>query len=179
MLSTQFFTRVQLAKILGYKSDGFLKDFEKKRFLIPQIKPSKFTFNQVLFMMICKEIINSTNLSWKDFIDAKFNTVLKENLIDFKLLLLYQYRNTNQPELILSKDEAIARNLRNFLDGDLLDDVSKIKNRENITYESIPSFLFYRDTDYDLIIFSIDRIYQKLHNKCTELKIDLREKILA
>ncbi|HZH38501.1 MAG TPA: hypothetical protein VEX17_00360, partial [Bacillales bacterium] len=83
MLTQQFFTRVQLAKILNFKSDGSIKDLEKKGFLTPQIKPSKYTFNQVLFMMICKEITDLTNLSWKFFIDVEFNKLLKENLIDY------------------------------------------------------------------------------------------------
>ena len=179
MLTNQFFTRVQLAKILNFKSNGMLQNLEKKGFVLPQIKPSKYTFNQVLFMIICKELTDFTDLSWKDFIDANFNNVLKENLIDHKLLFLHQYKNTNQPRIYLTKDDATARDLNDYLDGDLLNRVSRLEGRENTTYENIPSFHIYSGKDYNLLTFSIDRINRKLHNKCTELKIDLREKILA
>lgn len=176
MLTHQFFTRVQLAKILNFKSDSIIKDFEKKGFLTPQIKPSKYTFNQVLFMMICKEITDVTNLSWKYFIDIKFNDLLKQNLIDYNLLLLSHSKNTMKLDVELKNDDTIVKDLNNYLDSCLLNRLSKLKGSDNIDYKYLPSFHLYNDNDYILFTFSIDRINQKLHNKCIELKIDLKEK---
>lgn len=175
MLTQQFFTRVQLTKILNFKNDGSIRDLEKKGFLIPQIKPSKYTFNQVLFMMICKEITDVTHLSWKHFIDANFNTVLKKNLIDYNLLFLYEFKNANQPHIDLINNDPIAEDLNNYLNGDLFYSVSKFQGIENAN-EYTPSYQSYSYKDYNLLMFSIDCVNRKLHKKCIELKIDLNEK---
>jgi hypothetical protein len=178
MLTQQFFTRVQLAKILNFKSDGSIKDLEKKGFLTPEIKPSKYTFNQVLFMMICKEITDLTNLSWKFFIDVEFNKLLKENLIDYDLLLLSRCLNLNQFDTVLMNDDVVVKELNDYLDGDLLKRISKLKGIENTT-ENIPFLHIDYSIDFIVLTISIDRVHRRLHNKCIELKIDLKEKILA
>ena len=176
MLTQQFFTRVQLAKILNFKSDGSIKDLEKKGFLTPQIKPSKYTFNQVLFMMICKEITDVTNFSWKYFIDSEFNRLLKVNLIDYNLLSLSHFRNTNQLNFELTNDDKLVKDLNDYLDGNLFNRLLKLKRIENTDYLNIPSCHIYNDNDCFLLTFSIDRICQKIQYKCIELKIDLKEK---
>lgn len=170
MLTQQFFTRSQLAKILNFKSDSYIKDLEKKGFITPQIKPSKYTFNQILFMMICKEITDFTNLSWKYLIDVNFNHILKDNIIDYNLLILSSIKSSNQIDVELKNDDEIVKDLNNYLDSNLLK-LSKLTGREYIS-----TFHFYEDKNHLLITFSIDRFYRKLCDKCVELKIDLNEK---
>lgn len=172
MLTQQFFTRVQLAKILNFKSDSYIKDLEKKGFIIPQIKPSKYTFNQVLFMMICKEIINVTKASWKYFIDVKFNRLLEANLIEGNILFLSQLRDGNELTIQLWNDDVLAKKLNDNLDGEFLKSLSKL----NIAYKNTPTCHILNHEDYFLLSFSIEMLYQKLWNKCIELNIDLTEK---
>ena len=57
MLSTQFFNRVQLAKLLDFKSDSSIKELEKKGFIKPDIKPSKYSLTQVFFLFFCNKFI--------------------------------------------------------------------------------------------------------------------------
>lgn len=175
MLSKQFFTRVQVTKLLGFKSDNVIKYLEKKGFISPEIKPSKYSLNQVLFLYICKEMSDFTNLSWTDFMDAKLNNFLEENLLDFDLLIILQYTNTNQPYGSLQKNKELSKELDRYFDSALLDAVSKLTGRENTTYENIPSIYINKD----IMFVSINRVYRKLKNKCTELKINLEEKITA
>jgi hypothetical protein len=170
MLTQQFFTRSQLAKILNFKSDSYIKDLEKKGFITPQIKPSKYTFNQVLFMMISKEIIDFTTLSWKVFIDGEFNILLQANLIDYNLLLFSYIKGSNKFDIELKNDNVVAKDLNDFLDSSLLN-LPKLKGLE---YTS--TFHFCDNKDHLLLTFSIERIYRRLHNKCIELKIDLKDK---
>ncbi|PJE46035.1 MAG: hypothetical protein CUR34_11475 [Sediminibacterium sp.] len=170
MLTQQFFTRVQLAKILNFKSDSSIKDFEKKGFITPQIKPSKYTFNQVLFMMICKELTDFTTLSWKYFIDVKFNVLLNYNIIDYNLFLFSYIKGSDKIDIQLKNDNVLAKDLNDYLDSNL----SKLPKLKEFEYTSTFHF---RDTkDYFALTFSIERIYRRLHNKCIELKIDLKEK---
>ena len=58
MLSTQFFNRVQLAKLLDFKSDSSIKELEKKGLIKPDIKPSKYSLNQVRFYTFNMEKFN-------------------------------------------------------------------------------------------------------------------------
>ncbi|MEG3922915.1 hypothetical protein QUA07_27935 [Microcoleus sp. T3_A4] len=176
MLTQQFFTRVQLAKILNFKSNGMLQNLEKKGFITPQIKPSKYTFNQILFMMICKEITEVTNLSWKYFIDVDFNRLLQVNLVDYNVLLISGFKNTNYVDLQLKNDDKLVKEVNDFLDSDIYKMILKLKRIDNTDYEKIPSCNIYNDDNCFLLTFSIDRIYRKLHRKCIELKIDLSEK---
>ncbi|MEG4307111.1 hypothetical protein QUB16_31065 [Microcoleus sp. D3_18a_C4] len=176
MLTQQFFTRVQLAKILNFKSDGSIKDLEKKGFLTPQVKPAKYIFNQVLFMMICKEIIDVSSLSWKYFIDVQFNRLLEINLIDCKTLSMSHYKNTSQLDFEFIDDDAMLKDLNHFLDGNVFKKLLKLKRIDNTDYEKIPSCYIYNDDDSILLIISIDRISRKLHRKCIDLNIDLSEK---
>lgn len=170
MLTQQFFTRSQLAKILNFKSDSYIKDLEKKGFITPQIKPSKYTFNQVLFMMICKEIVDFTTFSWKFFIDEQFNILLQANLIDYKLFILSYIKGSDKLDIDLNNDKILAKDLNDYLDSNLL----KLPKLKGLEYTSTFHF---RDTkDYIALTFSIERIYRRLYNKCIELKIDLKEK---
>ena len=170
MLTQQFFTRSQLAKILNFKSDSYIKDLEKKGFIIPQIKPSKYTFNQVLFMMICKEIVDFTTFSWKFFIDEQFNILLQANLIDYKLFILSYIKDSDKLDIDLNNDKILAKDLNDYLDSNLL----KLPKLKGLEYTSTFHF---RDTkDYIALTFSIEKIYHRLYNKCIELKIDLKEK---
>ncbi|MEG4347122.1 hypothetical protein QUB70_28150 [Microcoleus sp. A003_D6] len=170
MLTQQFFTRSQLAKILNFKSDSYIKDLEKKGFITPQIKPSKYTFNQVLFMMICKEIIDFTNLSWKYFIDVNFNDILHFNIIDYNLFCLLNIKGSKKIDIELKNDDVLAKDLNNYLDSNLLK-LPELKGFE------LTSTLYVCDNkDYYLLTLSIDRMYRRLCNKCIELKIDLKEK---
>ena len=170
MLTQQFFTRSQLAKILNFKSDSYIKDLEKKGFITPQIKPSKYTFNQVLFMMICKEVIDFTTFSWKFFIDVQFNCLLQVNLIDYNLLVLSYIKGSDKLDIDLNNDKILAKDLNDYLDSNLL----KLPKLKGLDYTS--TFHFCDNNDYLLLTFSIERIYRRLYNKCIELKIDLKEK---
>lgn len=178
MLTQQFFTRSQLAKILNFKRDGSIKDLEKKGFLTPQIKPSKYSFNQVLFMMICKEIIDSTDLSWKYFIDFELNAVLKNNLIDHDILVLsYQFRNRSELSIELINDNIAVNVLNDYLDGPLVKLMLQFKKEFGLEeVKSTPSFDVRCNKNYTFLIFSISRVYQKLHYKCIELGINLKDK---
>ena len=80
MLSTQFFNRVQLAKLLDFKSDSSIKELEKKEFIKPDIKPSKYSLTQVFFLFFCKELVDYTHFSWKDLIKENFNTISQNQL---------------------------------------------------------------------------------------------------
>ena len=184
MLTQQFFTRVQLAKILDFKSDGSIKDLEKKGFITPQVKPSKYTFNQVLFMMICKELTDFRNFSWKKFIDCKLNFTLEYNLIDYDALLIYNFIYTDRMGFLPINSDDLVRRMNFFLNNEVSNILLKLKESVNNTSESntsvdLPNFYIFCDTDCDVYTFPIDRIYLKLQNKCIELKIDLNEKIRA
>lgn len=178
MLTQQFFTRVQLAKILNFKNDNSIRDLERKGFLTPQIKPSKYTLNQVLFMMIFKEIADFTDLSWKIFIEYDLHKIiLEENLIDYNVLYLSHFGNTKRVLIDVVNDDAVAKYLNDYFDSDLLNSLSKLKKSENNTYEDRPNFHTSYDRDCIFLTFSIDRIYRKLEYKCIELEIDLKEKV--
>lgn len=170
MLTQQFFTRVQLAKILNFKSNNSIKDLEKKGFITPQIKPSKYTFNQVLFMMICKEIIDFTTFSWKFFIDEQFNILLQADLKDYKLFILSSIKGSDRIDIELKNDKVLTKDLNNYLDSNLLSS-PKTKGSDHM-----PNFHFRETKGYIVLTFSIERIYHRLYKKCTELKIDLKEK---
>lgn len=181
MLTQQFFTRVQLAKILNFKSDGSIKDLEKKGFITPQIKPAKYTFNQVLFMMMCKEITDFTDLSWKYLIEVKLNCILEKNLIDYDLLFLSYFKSTKRlyVKVMNDNDDNIVANMYDYLDSGLSHIVSKLKESEDDICDDTPNFYTAYDKNCIYLLFSIDVFYQKLQNKCVELKIDLKEKVRA
>lgn len=181
MLTQQFFTRVQLAKILNFKSDGSIKDLEKKGFISPQIKPAKYTFNQVLFMMICKEIVDCTDLSWKYLIEVNLNCILQKNLIDNDLLRLTYYKSTKilDVSLIIDHYNNIVPKLYEYLDSGLSHIAANLKESENTTNDDKPTFYsaYNKNKNCIFLLFSIDRVYQKLQHKCIELEIDLKEKV--
>lgn len=179
MLTQQFFTRIQLAKILDFKSDSSIKHFEKKGFITPQIKPSKYTFNQVLFMMICKELTDFADFSWKYLIEEiGFTCILEKNLIDYDLLYLCYFKSTRRLYVrVYNEDDNLLLNLDDYLDSGLSLIVSKLKENEDDTNDDIPNFCTFYDKNCIYLLFPIDRMYQKLQHKCTELKIDLKEKI--
>lgn len=175
MLTQQFFTRSQLAKILNFKSDSYIKDLEKKGFITPQVKPAKYTFKQVLFMMICKELTDFTDLSWKYLIEVDFNSILKKDLIDNDLLLLKYFKNTRilEVNLINDDDNNIVANLYDYLDSGLSHIVSNLEQSDN-TNEDTHNFYTAHNKKCIFFLFSIDRMCQKLQYKCTDLKIDLK-----
>jgi hypothetical protein len=179
MLTKQFFTRVQVAKLMGFKSDGMIKDFEKRGFLIPEIKPSKYSLNQVLFMFICKELTDFTNLRWRHLITSNFSQILSNKLYDNNLMIIINHVENDTILVSVTKDDDYVRKLEQCLDFDILNRVSNIPGRENTTFEDIPSLLITPDKDREIMSFSINRIYRKLQYKCTELKINLEEKIPA
>lgn len=181
MLSQQFFTRVQLTKLLGFKSDGSLKEFEKKGLIKPDIKPSKYSLNQVIFMMICKELTDFTNLSWRHLIssNSNFNQILEYNLLENNLLIIINHIKSDIILVSVTKDDNYVRKIEQCLDFDILNNLSNLEGRENTTFEDIPSLLITPDKDREIMSVSINRIYRKLQYKCTELKINLEEKIPA
>jgi hypothetical protein len=198
MLNQQFFNRAQLTKILCFKSVSMLQSLENKGFIKPDVKPSRYSLNQVLFMMICKEIIDFTKLSWKDLINISFNQILKYDLIKNNLLFVSQDTLNGTVIYDAINDINLGQILERFLDVYILDEFSTIDGRENSTYEDVPSFITKLDNTHEynshedipsfmikpakngeVTIISIDRINRKLHNKCIELKIDLKEKIQA
>lgn len=180
MLTKQFFTRVQLAKLMGFKSDGMIKDFEKRGFLTPEIKPSKYSLNQALFMMICKELITFTNLSWRHLIKSNFsNEILSYNLLQNNLMIIINYFESDVILVNVRNDEDYVRKLEECLDFDILNKVSNLDGRENTTFDDIPSLLITPDKDRQIMTISLSRIYRKLEYKCTELQINLEEKVPA
>lgn len=179
MLTQQYFTRVQLAKLLGFKSVGMLQRFEKTGFLKPDVRPSKYSLNQVLFMFICKELVDFTNLSWQDLMNTDFNQFLVNNLLSYDLLIVFKYIESNVLFFQLRNERIFTKDLIEYLDVDLLDALSQLNGRENSTYENIPSLKIDNYDDRSIIFVTIDRIYRKLCNKCIELKIDLKEKVHA
>ena len=190
MLTQQFFTRVQLAKILNLKNDNSIRYLEKIGFIKPDVKPSRYSLNQTLFMMMCKELIDfRSNFCWKSFIEHELNAKLKGDLIDNKALLLFDFRNTNRMEILLLNDDNLVRRLNFFFNNEVSNILSQLKESVNNTSESntcesntrvdLPNFYIFNDIDYDIYSFPIDRVYQKLQNKCIELQIDLNEKIRA
>lgn len=197
MLNQQFFNRAQVTKILGFKSVSMLQSLENKGFIKPDIKPSRYSLNQVLFIMICKELIDfrKCKFSWKSFIEHQLNTKLKCNLIDNKVLLdnkallLFDFINTNRMEILLRNDDDLVRRANFYFYNETPNILLQLKESINNTSESntceinpsldLPNFYIFCDIDYDIYTFPIDRIYQKLQNKCIELQIDLNEKIRA
>ena len=200
MLNQQFFNRAQLTKLLCFKSVSMLQSLENKGFIKPDVKPSRYSLNQVLFMMICKEIVDFSKLSWKDLISSSFNQILKCDLIKNNLLFIRQDTLNGIVIYDAINDINLGQIIERLLDVYILDELSCMEGRENSTYEDIPSFFIQLDNTIhednrthedipsfmikpdkngDITIIYIDRINRKLHNKCIELKIDLKEKIRA
>jgi len=183
MLTQQSLTRRQLATILNFKNDNSIRDLERKNFITPQIKPSKYTFNQILFMMICKEITDFTDLNWKYLIDVNLNCVLEKNLIDYDILFLWYFKNTKKLYVkVMTDDDNIVPGLSYQIDSGL-SLITKLKGNEDDTKDDTnddtKNFCTYDDKNCIYLLFPIDRMYQKLQRKCIELKIDLKEKIRA
>ena len=179
MLSQQFFNRVQLAKLLEFKSDSIIKDLEKKNFIKPHIKPSKYSLNQALFMMVCKELSDFTNLSWKYLIHSNFSQILSYDLLENNLMIIINYTESDTILVSVKNDNEYIKTLEKHLDYDILNKVSNIDGRENTTFDDIPSILITPDKDRQIMTISLNRIYRKLQYKCTELKINLEEKVPA
>ncbi|MFM6204521.1 hypothetical protein [Planktothrix sp.] len=179
MLTNQFFTRVQLAKILDFKSVGMLQEFEKKGFITPQIKPSKYSLNQALFMMICKELTTFTNLRWRHLNSNFSNEILSHNLLENNLMIIINYIESDTILVSVRKDDDYVKILENHLYYNILNKVSNLDGRENTSVDDIPALLITPDKDRQIMTISLNRIYRKLQYKCTELKINLDEKVPA
>ncbi|MFM6206361.1 hypothetical protein [Planktothrix sp.] len=179
MLTKQFFTRVQLAKLMGFKSDGMIKDFEKRGFLSPEIKPSKYSLNQVLFMFVCKELTDFTNLGWRHLITSNFSQILSNKLYENNLMIIINYIESDTIFVSVRKDDDYIKILENHLYYNILNKVSNLDGRQNTSIDNIPSLLITPDKDRQIMTISLDRIYRKLQYKCTELKINLEEKVPA
>lgn len=179
MLTTQFFTRVQVAKILGFKSDGMIKDLEKKGLINPEIKPSKYSLNQVIFLFICKELVDFTPLSWKNLIKFNFNKLLKEDLYNNDLLTIFKKSNVEDCYIHVNNNNLLVDKLDEYLDVNAIDALSNIPWLDNITYENIASIHVIPDKEQPIMTVSLKRIRRKLNYKCNELKINLEDKVLA
>ncbi|MFM6207106.1 MAG: hypothetical protein ACKPEN_08680 [Planktothrix sp.] len=179
MLSEQFFNRAQLSKILGFKSVAMLQSLENKGFITPQIKPSKYSLNQALFMMICKELIDFTNFSWRHLNSNFSNEILSYNLLQNNLMIIINYFESDIILVNVRNDNDYIKKLEECLDFDILNKVSNIDGREHTTFDDIPSILITPDKDRQIMTISLNRIYRKLQYKCTELKINLEEKVPA
>ena len=192
MLSTQFFNRVQLAKLLDFKSDSSIKELEKKGFIKPDIKPSKYSLTQVFFLFFCKELVDYTSFSWKDLIKENFNTI-SQNLLYQKSfayffkpedLLLEYIENGNIEDFI---NIAIVCNLgylsvvmfdNDFLNKDFeqsYEIINTIKRTDEINTVLIMPM---KNGNYTIGV-SLRRLKLKFTAKCEELNINLTEKIPA
>lgn len=186
MLTTQFFTRVQVAKLMGFKSDGMIKDLEKKGFLKPDIKPSKYSVIQVFFLFFCKELIDYTSFTWKELISENFNEISQEEL--YKKSFAYFFK----PEDVLfeSVDNSAEIAFINpgnitfvMFDNDVLNKqfnemFGTIKDIQKID-DFITILIVPMKTGNNTIGVSLRRLKQKFVGKCEELNINLSEKIPA
>ena len=192
MLSTQFFNRVQLAKLLDFKSDSSIKELEKKEFIKPDIKPSKYSLTQVFFLFFCKELVDYTHFSWKDLIKENFNTISQNQLYlkgfayFFKPedLLLEYMENGNIEDFI---NIATVCNLgylsvvmfdNDFLNKDFeqsYEIINTIKRTDEINTVLIMPM---KNGNYTVGV-SLRRLKLKFTVKCEELNINLTEKIVA
>ena len=167
MLTKQFFTRVQLAKILDFKSDAMIKELEVKGLVKPAIKPSKYTLNQVFFVFICKTIVHETNLTWIHLIKLEFNKILEcDTLYQNDLLNYHIFRKYNAININIDNNDIYCKELENVLK--LL-----FPNKEKNIY------IFDDDKDIDSLVINLKKLRQKFESKCIELNINLTEKLSA
>ena len=179
MLSQQFFNRVQLTKILGFKSVSMLQSLESKGLIKPDIKPSKYSLNQVIFIYICKEFVDFTHLTWKNLIDYNFNKLLKEDLYNNDLLTFSKKAVDKDCYIHVNNNTILVDKLDEYLDVKAIDILSKIPWLDNITYENIASIHIIPSKEEPIMTVSLKRIRRKLNYKCNELKINLEDKVLA
>ena len=179
MLSTQFFNRVQLAKLLDFKSDSSIKELEKKGLIKPDIKPSKYSLNQVIFLYICKEFVDFTPLTWKNLIDYNFNKLLKEDLYNNDLLTFSKKTVDKDCYIHVNNNTILVDKLDEYLDVNAINALSNIPWLDNITYENIASIHVVPDKEHSIMTVSLKRIRRKLNYKCNELKISLEDKVFA
>jgi hypothetical protein len=179
MLSQQFFNRAQLTKILGFKSVSMLQSLETKGLIKPDIKPSKYSLNQVIFVFICKEFVDFTPLTWKNLIDFNFNVLLKEDLYNNDLLTIFKKSDVKDCYIYVNNNSKLVDKLDEYLDVNAIDALSNIPGLNNITYENIASIHVVPDKENSIMTLSLKRLRRKLNYKCNELKISLEDKVLA
>lgn len=186
MLSQQFFTRIQVSKLMGFKSDGMIKDFEKWGFLKPDIKPSKYSIIQVFFLFFCKELVEYTSFTWKELIGESFNEISQDDL--YKKSFAYFFKHEDIVfETIGYGDDIEIINPGNItfvmFDNDVLNkqfndmfgtinDIKKIDDFMTILIMPMKN-------GNNTIGISLRRLRLKFELKCNELNIDLTEKIPA
>ena len=168
MLSHQFFTRVQLAKILDFKSDAMIKELEVKGLIKPAIKPSKYTLNQAFFVFICKTLVHKTDFTWRFLINFQFNKLLEcDNLYENNMLNYTIFRKYGLINTTVENNDVFCKELENVLK-------TLYPNQDKILY-----IISDDNNDVDSIVISLKKLRQKFESKCIELNINLTEKLSA
>lgn len=187
MLSEQFFNRAQLTKVLDFKSVSMMQYLEKKGFIKPDIKPSKYSLIQVFFLFFCKELVEYTSFTWKELISLEFNKKISQEEL-YKKTFAYFFKTESSTFESFFKDDKIEPiNLGDssllMLDNDILNrqfnemycSINDIKKIDDfVTIMIIPM----KDNHMNIGV-SLRRLKQKFIAKCEELNIDLDEKIPA
>ncbi|MEY3040523.1 MAG: hypothetical protein RJA74_43 [Pseudomonadota bacterium] len=186
MLSQQFFTRIQVSKLMGFKSDGMIKDFEKRGFLKPDIRPSKYSIIQVFFLFFCKELVEYTSFSWKELIGENFNEISQDDLYKKSFAYFFTLNDIIFETIGYGDDIAIINpgnitfvmfdnDVLNKQFNDMFGTINDIKKIDDfMTILIIPM-----KNGNNTIGVSLRRLKQKFVIKCQELDIDLTEKIPA
>ena len=192
MLTKQFFTRVQVAKLMGFRSDGMIKDLEKKGFLKPDIKPSKYSIIQVFFLFFCKELVDYTLFTWKELINERFYEMSQKDLYTKSFAFFFKPEDIKIEALEMNDSGSLMQFVSTLRSGHLtvvMFDNDVLNKQFEQYYESINNI---QKID-DLITVSITpmkngnmtigvslrRLRLKFMAKCKELNIDLTEKIPA
>lgn len=194
MLSTQFFNRVQLAKLLDFKSDSSIKELEKKGFIKADVRPSKYLLTQVFFLFFCKELVDYTSFNWKNLIKENFNNISQKDLYIKDFAYFFKPEDVILECLETGKKEDLI-NITSFCNLGYLSFVmfdNDFLNKDfNQHYEIINSIQKSDDIDIKTILImpmkngnytigvSLRRLKLKFIARCKDLNIDLIEKIPA
>lgn len=192
MLSEQFFSRLQMSKLTGFKSDSSIKDLEKKGFLKPDIKPSKYSIVQTFFLFFCKELVDKTSLTWKDLITENFNEISQKDLYQKAFIYFFKPEDIVIESLEMRNSEDLIQLISVLNAGHIsfvMFDNDVLNKQFDQHYELLNSIQKTKDINTVLIMpmsngnytigVSLRRLRIKFELKCKELNIDLIEKIPA
>lgn len=192
MLSEQFFSRLQMSKLTGFKSDSSIKDLEKKGFLKPDIKPSKYSIIQVFFLFFCKELIDNTSFTWRDLLSERFEKISQKDLYEKAFIYFFKPEDIILESLEMRDSEDLIHLISTLNSGQIsvvMFDNDILNKQFEQPYELINNIQKTKDINTVLIMpmnngnytigVSLRRLRLKFELKCKELNIDLTEKIPA
>ncbi len=175
MFCQELFNRVQVADILGYVSYHSVENLEKMGLIIPEVKPSKYSLSQVLFLLTCQHIRTYLKLTNKELLKSGFHIDIPVE--KYKSSYLRIERESKQFTFSIIEDREYIQSVQN-LHALLQDKISKILPCNCTALEDSSTFIIprlgYKDRTETVLL---PRILEILGTRCDELGIDLQEKI--